>query len=285
MVNENVDESPPVATAEGGDTPLLTPGQQAAALGESTQEGDAQLITESTVEVPAPPAAETPSETSSETPAVTQEAPSPEPTAPLTGQEGYNRQMQARESQMQQRESQAYQRDLQQAIGQWKTQEVEKFEAQGLPVELAQATAQWGADQWNMANQIQTSAQQQVQEIEAKYRTAIHFAKESNYAVDPMSLIEHDSPEAMRDAVQKHSSVGSENAALKKELAETNTRLAKLEKGRVPAQRFESIQTSPGGTDDDSFMTRYGDQSYTPTAADDARANGIMRKNGTLQYQ
>ena len=179
----------------------------------------------------APPAA--PVSAVPEAPAAALAAPVPAPVTPIppgvdprvaeyiTGLERQNRETQAKLTQEALVTAIARRQEALVAAG------LEPAQAQALATEIVQATSQ---------------AQTQVDEMRAKVLYAGQLADQHKVSV--ASLMQYDSPEAMRGAVDKLVAEGSQAAENTRLKAENET----LKKGRVPVQPFDSGRGAGGVT-------------------------------------
>lgn len=107
----------------------------------------------------------------------------------------------------------------------------EEFVAAGLEPAQAQAIA-------TEIIQARQQAQTQVSEMRAKVLYAGQLSDQ--HKVPVASLMQYETPEAMRGAVEKIAAEGSQAA----ELARLKAEVASLKKGQVPAQSFDSGRTA-----------------------------------------
>ena len=164
-------------------------------------------------------------------------------------------------AQLAQREAQALDqenaRGFQAAVAALQT---EMAEQEGLAPERAQAIAQRviGAD-WRAYN-AERNAQNQVAEVSAKFQVAIQLAEQYKVPVD--SLLQHNSPQAMKEAAERVAAQGK----LEARLAAVEAENAQLKKGQLPSgQRFESGRGAIAPTGGrKSKLERYADGEELP---------------------
>ena len=128
--------------------------------------------------------------------------------------------------------------------------------------------AQYAAQNWmnTRTQQMQTEQnyQQQIQFKEGQYKASLHYGKQFN--VDPEVLLKYQTPQEMETAARHMSEVRS--------LKEEN---ARLKKGTVPAQKFDS-NTAPANasSSEERLLDLYNSGVRNPeTEAAARRAAGI----------
>jgi hypothetical protein len=128
--------------------------------------------------------------------------------------------------------------------------------------------AQYAAQQWmgTRTQQMQTEQnyQQQIQFKEGQYKASLHYGKQFN--VDPEVLLKYQTPQEMETAARHMSEVRS--------LKEEN---ARLKKGTVPAQKFDS-NTAPAdaSSSEERLLDLYNSGVRNPeTEAAARRAAGL----------
>ena len=147
----------------------------------------------------------------------------------------------------------------------------QQLEQQGIPLEQVEYLSQQRQQYKSQEMNYQRAMQNQRDHYEGKMKAALHYAQK-HPGVDPMALLQHDTPQAMEVAAQQASQI----AGLKKEIAA-------MKRSSVPAgQTFDNNQSAGGDMRNDQnwFDQVYGDPDHIASPAEHERAKKYLE---TLQ--